>query len=52
MTPLKQANLRFLFRVLRAWQATPVFLPGESPWAEERHVGYSPWGRKESDMTE
>ena len=23
----------------RAWQPTPVFLPGESPWTEERlHV--------------
>ena len=29
---------------------TPVFLPGESPWTEE--PGYSPWGRKDSDMTE
>ena len=28
---------------------TSVFLPGESPWTEE---GYSPWGHKESDMTE
>ena len=35
----------------RAWQPTPVFLPGESH--EQRNlVGYSPWGRKESDMTE
>ena len=33
----------------KAWQPTPVFLPGESPWTEE---GYSPWGHKESDMTE
>ena len=29
----------------------PIFLPGESPWTEEP-VGYSPWGRKESDRTE
>ena len=30
---------------------TPVFLPGESH--EQRNlVGYSPWGNKESDMTE
>ena len=33
------------------WQPTPVF------WAAESHeqrslMGYSPWGRKESDMTE
>ena len=35
----------------RAWQPTPVFLPGESPWTEGPG-GYSPWGHKESDMTE
>ena len=35
----------------RAWQPTPVFLPGESH--EQRGpVGYSPWGCKESDLTE
>ena len=35
----------------RAWQPTPVFLPGESH--EQRSLaGYSPWGCKESDMTE
>jgi len=34
-----------------AWQPTPVFLPRESPWTE-RPAGYSPWGCKESDMTE
>ena len=35
----------------RAWQPTPVFLPGESHgWRSL--VGYSPWGRKESDRTE
>ena len=34
-----------------AWKPTPVFLPGESPWTESL-VGYSPWGPKESDMTE
>ena len=35
----------------RKWQPTPVLLPGKS---HERMsiVGYSPWGRKESDMTE
>ena len=30
---------------------TPVFLPGEF-YGQRRLVGYSPWGRKESDMTE
>ena len=37
----------------RAWQPTPVFLPGDSPWTEEPGGGgYSPWGRMESDTTE
>ena len=47
----------------RKWQPTPVFLPGESQGRRpvllpaESHgwrslVGYSPWGRKESDTTE
>ena len=35
----------------RAWQPTPVFLPGESH-GQRSLVGYSPQGRKESDMTE
>ena len=35
----------------RAWQPTPVFLTGESH-GQRRLVGYSPWGHKESDMTE
>ena len=35
----------------RKWQHTPVFLPGK--FHGQRSVaGYSPWGRKESDMTE
>ena len=35
----------------RKWQPTPVSLPGESHgWRSL--VGYSPWGRKESDTTE
>ena len=35
----------------RKWQPTPVFLPGKSHWWRSV-VGYSPWGRKESDKTE
>ena len=31
--------------------AHPVFLPGESH-GQRSLVGYSPWGCKESDMTE
>ena len=35
----------------RAQQSTPVFLPGEFH-GQRNLVGYSPWGRKESDMIE
>ena len=34
----------------RAWQPTPVFLPGESH-GQRSLVGCSPWGRKELDTT-
>ena len=40
---------RFPWR--RKWQPTPVFLPGESH-GQRSLVGYSPWGRKESDTIE
>ena len=36
---------------MRKWQPTPVFLTGESH-GQRSLVGYSPWGCKESDMTE
>ena len=35
----------------REWLPTPVFLPGEFH-GQRNLAGYSPWGRKESDMTE
>jgi len=35
----------------RAWQPTPVFLPGESQ-GQRSLVDYSSWGCKESDTTE
>ena len=35
----------------RAWLPTPVFVPGESH-GQRSLAGYSPWGSKESDMTE
>ena len=35
----------------RKWQPTPVFLPGES-LGQRSLAGYSPWGCKESYMTE
>ena len=34
----------------RAWQPTPVFLTGKSPWPEEPD-DYSPWDHQESDTT-
>ena len=33
----------------RAWQPTPVFLPGESH-GQTILTGYSPWGRKETRL--
>ena len=35
----------------RAWQPTPVFLPGKSH-GQRSLMGYSPWGPKDPDMTE
>ena len=35
----------------RAWQPAPVLLPGESH-GQTSLAGHSPWGHKESDMTE
>ena len=35
----------------REWQATPVFLPGKFH-GQMSLAGYSPWGHKESDVTE
>ena len=35
----------------RKWQPTSVFLPGESH-GQRSLASYSPWGHKESDLTE
>ena len=35
----------------RGWPPTPVFFPGEFH-GQRSLEGYSPWGHKESDMTE
>ena len=35
----------------REWQPTPVFLPGESH-GQKSLVDYSPWGCKQSHVTE
>jgi len=40
---------RFPWR--RKRQPTPVFMPGQSH-GQRSFVGYSPWGRKESDTSE
>ena len=34
----------------RKWQPTPALLPGK-PHGRRSPAGYSPWGRKESDVT-
>ena len=36
----------------KAWQHTPVSLPGKSHGQRILAGGYSPWGHKESNMTE
>ena len=35
----------------RKWQSTPVLLPGKFP-GQTSLAGYSPWGHRESDVTE
>ena len=35
----------------KKWQPAPVFLPG-AYHGQRSLMGYSPWGHKESDMTE
>ena len=40
---------RFPWR--RTWQPPPVFLPGEFH-GQKSLAGHSPWGQKESDITE
>ena len=40
-----------LEKEMATWLLTPLFLPGESH-AQRNLVGYSPWGRKESYVTE
>ena len=55
-TPLKPQLLQLLILSLcsvwrRKWQATPVSLSGKSH-GHRNLVGCSPWGHKESEMTE
>ena len=48
---VKSANIFMYNPWRRKWQPTPVFLPRESH-GQRSLVGYSPWGGKESDITE
>ena len=48
-TRVRSMGQKFPWR--RKWQPTQVFLPGK-PHGQRSPVGYSPWGRKESDTTE
>ena len=52
-TPQRVSPKHFLSQVRwrRKWQPTPVFLLGESQ-GQRSLTGYSPWGHKESDMTQ
>ena len=47
---LRVQSLRGKIPWRRAWQHTPVFLPGESH-GQRSLGGYSPWGHKELDTT-
>ena len=53
-TDVESSKYYYLSQVFlrrRRWHPTPVLLPGKSHgWRSL--VGYSPWGREESDMTE
>ena len=49
--PPSQFTESYSFPWRRKWRPTPVFMPGKSHELGSL-VGCSPWGRKESDMTE
>ena len=54
MQETKETLVQSLVRKIpwrRAWQRTPVILPGQSH-GNRILEGYSPWGSKESDTTE
>ena len=48
-TRVRSLGQDYLWR--RAWQVTPVFLPGESH-GQKSLMGYNPRGRRKSDTTE
>ena len=49
-TPVPGKGRQLLTTLIR-WQPTPVLLPGKFH-GQRSLVGYSPWGRKESDTAE
>ena len=49
--PANAGSLAWMDPLEEEMAPTPVFLPGESH-GQRNLVGYSPWGSKESDMTE
>ena len=53
LVPVSSSVLKKLSNQIqrRQWHPTPVLLPGESH-GRRSLVGYSPWGRQESDTTE
>ena len=51
VTPLQHVYIQGSSSWRRKWLPTPVFLPGESH-GQRSLGGYSPWGHKETDMTE
>ena len=48
---LKRSSWVWTIPWRRKWQSTPALLPGKSH-GRRSLIGYSPWGRKESDTTE
>ena len=51
---VKETQVRSLGRehlLVKKWLLTPIFLPGEFH-GQRSLAGYSPWGHKESDITE
>ena len=48
---VKRKFFKYSEKWRRKWQPTPGLLPGKSH-GRRSLVGYSPWGRKESDTTE
>ena len=48
---LRRFRFHYIFFWRRKWQPIPVSLPGESH-GQRNLAGYTPWGCKESDMTE